>query len=146
MRWLGKARLGFFRGQKGLTLIETVVALAILVLIGVAFLNGLSTLSRAVMISQGNVAAESLAKSQVEYIKTQDYIAVAKYVPVTKYYQNIAIPADLASKGYSIEINPPVRIINPDTGPFELQSIKVVVKLNGKGILTVSFYRCGSST
>ena len=145
MKWLRKGRLRFLQGQRGIGLIETVVALAILGLVGVAFLNGLSTTSRAVMISQENVAAESLANSQVEYIKTQDYIPVAKYNPATNCYEKIAIPADLASKGYSIEINTPVKIIN-DTGPFELQSITVVIKRNGKGVFTMLMYRCGSST
>jgi len=128
---------------------ETVVALAILGIVGVAFLNALSTSSKAVIMSQQNVAAESLAKSQVEYIKTQNYIPVAKYGTGSppKYYQTIAIPADLASHGYSIEINPPETIIPPnETGPFELQHIKVVIKCNGQGVLTVSVYRCGSST
>lgn len=147
MRQLGKEGFRLFREQRGASLIETVVALAILGLIGVAFLNGLSTSSRAVMLSQENVAAESLAKSQVEYIKAQDYIPVAKYGIGTppKLYEEIAIPDDLVSQ-YDIEIKPPVTIISPDTGPFELQRITVVVKRNGEGIFTMSMYRCGSTT
>jgi len=148
MRWLGKEKFRLLRGQQGIGLIETVVALALLGLIGVAFLNGLTTTSNAVMISQERVIAESLAKSQLEDIKAQGYITVEESVSANCTYEEIAIPDDLVGK-YEIEI-----IIDPDyiiepgvEGPFELQSITVVVKLvNGRAILIVSSYRCGSST
>ncbi len=120
------------------------VALAILGLVGVAFLSGLATTSKAVMISQENVTAESLAKSQIEYIKAQSYIPVAKYSP-TNCYNKITIPADLASQ-YEIEIEPPETIIAPVLGPFELQKVTVVIKRNGKRVFTLSTYREGSST
>ena len=140
MRWLRKGRIKFFRGQRGITLIETLVGLALLGMIAVAFLNGLSTTSRGVMINQESVAAESLAKSQVEYIKAQDYITVADYDPATNCYEKIDIPADLVGE-YDIEIKPPETIISPDIGSFELQSITVVIKRNGGGVFTMSIYR-----
>ena len=134
-------RFRFFGVQKGAGLIDTVIALGILGLIGVAFLSGLTATSRAVMISQEDVLVESLAKSQVEHIKAQNYIPVDDYVPETCYYEKIDdIPA-----GYDIEIIPPQTIITPDTGPFELQLITVVVKRNGKGVFTMSMYREGST-
>ena len=144
MGWLGKRKNKLFHKQKGIGLMETLVTLALLGLIGVALLNGLSTSSKGVVISQENVAAESLASSQVEYIKTQDYIPVDDYDPETNCYDKIDIPADLAGKGYSIDINPPETIIAPVLGPSELQSLEIVVKHNGKGVLTISVYRCGS--
>ena len=145
MRWLKKEKIRLFREQRGVSLIETIIALGLLGLIGVAYLSGLTTTSKAVIISQEEVAAESLAKSQVEYIKTQDYILVDDYDPLTNCYAKIEIPADLAGSGYDIEINPPETIIAPDLGPFELQIITVVVKHNGKETLTISVYRQGSS-
>ena len=87
---------------------------------------------------------ESLAKSQIEHIKAQDYIPVAEYDPATSCYEKIAIPDDLVSQ-YDIDINPPETIISPDMGPFELQSITVVIKRNGEGVFAMSIYRCGSS-
>ena len=147
MRWLRKRRFRLLCGQRGVSLIETVIALAILALIGVAFLNGLTTTSRAVMISQENVAAESLAKSQMEYIKTQNYISVADYdpaVPENCYRLIDDIPADLVGK-YEIEIIVPPTSVIPDAEPFELQSITVVIKRNGEGIFTMSIYREGTS-
>lgn len=146
MGWLGKRKIGLLQEQRGITLTETLVALALLGIIAVGLLNGLSTSSKAVIISQENVAAESLASSQVEYIKTQDYIPVDDYDPVTNCYDKIGIPAELAGQGYTIDINPPETIIAPDLGPFELQIVEVVVKRNGEGVLTISVYRCGSTT
>ena len=141
-----KERIRLFKGQRGVIIIETLAALAVLGLIGVAFLGGLFTSSKTIMLSQQNVTAESLFKSQVEYIKTQVYIPVDDYSTETC-YELIDVPADLAGQGYDVEIiNPPEQIIAPDLAPFELQSITVVVKRNGVIVLTVSIYRQGGAT
>ena len=145
MRRVGKEKLRFARGQWGISLLETVIALGLIGLIGVALINGLTTSSKAVIISQENVAAESLAKSQVEYIKAQGYISVINYNPDTNCYDKIDIPADLAGRGFDIEINPPVTIIAPDLGPFELQTITITIKCNDSIVLTISVYRYGST-
>ena len=59
--------------ERGFTLLEVLVALGILAAVAVAFLMGMTTSSKAVMISQESVAAESLAKSQMEVIKNWEY-------------------------------------------------------------------------
>jgi len=142
MRHLKRGRSGVFRGQKGFLLIEILVGLALLGIITVVFLNGLSTAAKGVSVSQERVSAESLAKSQIEYIKLQDYVAVADYNPddPANRYELIDTPADLAAAGYSVEINPP-EIVLTEAGGYELQSITVAVKRDGKGKLVVSIYR-----
>ena len=60
-------------GERGLTLIEILVALGILAAVAVVFLLGMSTSSKAVMVSQEAVAVDSLAKSQMENIKSWTY-------------------------------------------------------------------------
>jgi len=144
MRWLGKERFRFLREQRGIGFIETLVALAILAAIGVAFLSGLFTTSKIVAISQESVAVESLARSQIEFIKSQAYVAVADYNPddPAYRYETIDIPADLVGK-YDIEINLP-ETIPVGEGPFELQSITVVIKRNGEKVFTISTYRVES--
>lgn len=146
MRRLGKEKFRLFRGQRGIGLLETVIALALLGMIGVGFLSGLTTTSKSAMVSHERVVAESLAKSQLEHIKSQSYIPIADYNPLTNCYEKIDISADLVGGGYDIEINPPETVIEPGGGGFELQSITVVISCNGKAILQVSSYRCGSST
>ena len=142
MRHLKRGRSGVFRGQKGFLLIEILVGLALLGIITVAFLNGLSATAKGVSLSQERVSAESLAKSQIEYIKLQDYVLVADYNPddPANRYELIDTPADLAAAGYSVEINTPETILS-EAGGYELQNITVAVKRDGKGKLVVSIYR-----
>jgi len=133
-------------GSAGVTLIEVLVGLAILGVIGVAFISGMTSTFHAIDVSQERVAAESLAKSQIEYIKVQGYILVANYDPgnPNARYKTVTIPPDLAAAGYSVEISTPVVIIPKGEGAFELQSMKVTVKRSGQGKLVITFYRVSS--
>ena len=66
--------IGKLKGREtGATLIETLVALALLGIISVAFLSGLATAAKATFIADEQATAESLARSQIEYVKSQDY-------------------------------------------------------------------------
>ena len=132
------------KSEKGFALIETLVALALMGITAVGLLSGLATTFRAGTISQERVVAESLGKSQWEYIRAQDYIPTADYDPddPEKCYQLIAIPDELVVKDYDVEIDPPEAIIGPG-GEFELQSITVVINCDSKQLLTISDYRVG---
>jgi len=132
------------KSEKGFSLIEVLVSLALLGMIAGAFLYGLSTGLKSVTVSQERVTGESLAKSQVEHIKAQDYIPIADYNPSDPLnsYELIDIPAKLAAAGYDVKINLPETISGAEA--YELQSITVVVQRNGKEILTISFYRLGA--
>lgn len=133
------------KSAKGFALIEILVALALMGITAVGLLSGLATTFRAGTISQERVVAESLAKSQWEYIRAQDYIPTADYDPddPEKRYQLIAIPDELVVKDYTVEIGTPATIIGPDDGEFELQSITVVINCDSKQLLTISDYRVG---
>ena len=89
----------FFSGQRGISLLEVLVALAIFAVISVAFINGLITGNQGLEVSQERVAAESLAKSQVESIKNQDYISVLHYDAgdPAKRYELIDVPTHLSA-------------------------------------------------
>jgi len=69
------------KNERGFTLIEVLIAVALLSIIAVAFLSGLATASKALFIADERATAESLARSQMEYAKNQDYITAADYVP-----------------------------------------------------------------
>jgi len=139
------------KSERGFTLVETLVSVAILGAIGVALIGGLSTAYSSLAVSQERTFAESLAKSQVEYIKSQTYISVLNYDSddPAKRYDVIDIPADLTSAGYTVEISTPEYAIsngeNMTAGRagFELQSITVNVKRYGSQKLTITFYRVG---
>ncbi len=73
MKWLGKERFRFLRGQKGLTLIEVLVAAAILGAIGVGLLNALDTNAKATRQLDEQVVATNLATAYIEAIKAYAY-------------------------------------------------------------------------
>jgi len=119
------------------------VGVAIFGVIGVALISGLSTGYKSLSISQEKTYAESLAKSQVEYIKDQDYISVVNY-PTVGPYEVIDIPAHLSGAGYTVEITVAEDPVYPaGVSGFELQSITVKVKRHGNVKLTITFYRMG---
>ena len=60
--------------QRGQTLIEVLIALAILGVVAVTFLTALSTSSRTLILADEKTTAESLSRTQLEYLKNQPYI------------------------------------------------------------------------
>lgn len=120
-------------GQFGMTLIETLIAISILSVVAATFLTAMSTSARATGMVQTRATAESLARSQMEYIKHQDYRVDGDYAELTD------LPA-----GYDLEII--VERLNPrgdstinDDG---LQKIVVTVKRNNREVLTLEGYKC----
>jgi type II secretory pathway pseudopilin PulG len=121
--------------QLGFTLIEAVIALGILAAVAVIFLVGMQTSSRAVMVSQEHVSADSLAKSEMEYVKSLPYddtsvpliYAVDPTITIPQGY-NISVTAVRLDRGY-----PTV-----DDG---IQQITVTVTRDGVAVLTVSGYK-----
>ena len=61
------------RNEKGMSLIEVIIAIALLGIIGLAFLGALSTASSAIFVTDERATAESLARTEMEYIKRQPY-------------------------------------------------------------------------
>lgn len=126
------------RGKEaGVSLIETLIALALLGIIAATFLSGLTTAAKATFIADERATAESLARSQMEYVKSQGYIDYAD--PEHEEYGLIITPSS-----YSVEIT--AVPIDPDTGqPSEqdqgIQKITVTVKRNDKPVLTVENYK-----
>ena len=129
-------------GDRGLTLIEILVAMGILAAVAVVFMVGMTTSFTSVMISQESVASESLAKSELEYVKSAAYHSAN----VTWSYQ---LPSDPPSwdlthalpdgyDGYSAQVDAekmPDHLY--DDG---IQKITVTVTLNGEIAFTLVGY------
>ena len=64
---------GLVVSRKGMTGIEVIVALGLLGLTAVVFLGGLSTALKASYLADERSVAESLARSEMEYVKSQPY-------------------------------------------------------------------------
>jgi prepilin-type N-terminal cleavage/methylation domain-containing protein len=88
-----------FRGRsRGLTMIEVLIAIAILGIISITFLSALSTSSLSVALADERTVAESLARRQMEYVKNQGYNPASVLNNNNPTYQKITgIP-----EGYSI--------------------------------------------
>ena len=61
--------------EKGIVLIEAIVALALIGLIAVGFLGAIGTSYKSTALSVEMTTSESLARSQMESIKQQEYIS-----------------------------------------------------------------------
>jgi len=123
--------------ESGVSMLETLVALAILGLVAVAFLGGLTGVARATLISDEQATAESLARSQIELVKRQDYINYAD--PAHEEYVGLeTVPAS-----YSVEIT--VELLDPENDGLDdddgIQKIIVTVNRNDEPVLTIEDYK-----
>lgn len=133
-------RLKTFNGsESGITLIETLIALAILGAIVAAIGSGLATTSKTVFIADERSTIESLAISQMEYCKNSAYINFSD--PGHGDYELITTPS-----GYSVEIT--ATPIDPDTAQplpegqdLGLQKITVTAIHEGESGLTFEAYK-----
>jgi len=121
----------FIRRESGVTLLETVVALAILGTIGVIFLSGLTTTSKAAFIFDEQATAESLARSQMEWAQNADYVYDATQ------YSPTPIPSGKDYINYSATITAEP-LHNPDDG---IQKITVTVKHSGETVTRLQGYK-----
>ncbi len=151
------------KSERGFTLIEVVIAMLLLGIIGVALLSGLATASMALVIADERATAESLARSQMEYVKNQGYRTAPLHDPPDSSgeakYDRIAdseIPdgytiwskdhdgiivydADIASiigVPWNSQTNQPTE--PTDTG---IQKVTVVIYHQDKEILTLEDYK-----
>ena len=116
--------------EKGFSFLETILALAILGLVAVAFLSGLGTSVKASMTTQERAVAESLARTEIEYIRNCTYEYDTDYYDVN--------PAIDIPEGWSMA--PPVvePVHETDDG---IQKVTVGVKRNGETVLSLFIYK-----
>jgi prepilin-type N-terminal cleavage/methylation domain-containing protein len=72
------------KSEKGFSLAEVMVAIALLGVVSVAFLSSVSTAYKAVFVADEQVSGESLARSEMEYVKSQGYSSAS---PVSWSYE-----------------------------------------------------------
>ena len=121
----------FASSESGVTLIETLVALALLGIIAVPILSGLATTSKAAFTTDERATAESLARSQMEWVKNAGYVYNATE------YSLAPIPGGKDYINYStVIIAEPLH--NPDDG---IQKIIITVKRSDKVIITLEGYK-----
>jgi len=123
-QWLGKPEL--LQEEKGLTMVESLVTIAIVGVAVVAFAIALSTGSLAVNEGDQEVMVQSLARTQLEYIKGYPYDPGASTYPTVNTTDNYSISVAVTSI--------------PDTDA-NIQKITANISREGQVILTVEDYK-----
>ncbi|MFH0768596.1 MAG: hypothetical protein V1932_03375 [Chloroflexota bacterium] len=119
------------RCESGATLIETLVALAILGTVIITFLSGIYGSSKAAILADVRATAQSLAQTQMEY--TQN----ATYSPGATWYPAAPIPSSKDYVGYSATINS-----TPVHGSEDgIQKIAVTISRFGTGVVQIEGYK-----
>ncbi len=126
-----------FKGQKGISLIETVVALGLLAYIGVATLMAMQTNYKATGILDERVVADNLATASLEAVRQS--LFADTYASVEDSIN------DSAPSGYDVAIdtfgtNDDITWVQPCAG-HTLQKITVTVSHGGNSVLSMSTYR-----
>jgi prepilin-type N-terminal cleavage/methylation domain-containing protein len=116
-------RFKIIKGQKGISLLETLAAVAILGIIAVAFLSALATTSTARATNDERTSAKILAESIIENIKTNDYSA--EYTP--------AVPPEFP--GYTASVT------TTSERNGNLQKITVTISHQDHEVLTLESYK-----
>jgi prepilin-type N-terminal cleavage/methylation domain-containing protein len=109
------------KSEKGISLIEVLVALAILSIISASFLGGVATTSTARVTADERSSAKILAENLMEGIKKQSY--AASYV--------VTIPEEFA--GYSANLT--VTNLN------NIQKLKIAIVHRSRGVLALESYK-----
>ena len=124
-------RISIKTNQKGMTLIETIVAIAILGAISVVFLGGLVVGSKGTLESDEQSTAESVARCQMEWVRGVTYVDNA-----TQYTPAVLDNFD-DYDGYSANVTA-APLHSPDDG---IQKITITVFHDGNWVMSLEGYK-----
>ncbi len=116
------------KDQRGLGIVESMVAVAILGITVVTFVTALSTVSIAAREGEHEFVAQRLAQAELEYVRSYPYDPGA----TTYSTEDVDTP-----EGYAISVTAD-SIPGTDTN---IQIIAVTVSLDGEDILTLEDYK-----
>ena len=141
------------KSEKGFSLIEVAIAIALLGIIATAYLGALATGSKAISIADERATAESLARTEMEYVRQQEYSGAPWAYelppgtpPDPPSWWDPGDPHTLPEgyDGYTVSVSAvPLHIIDGQLTDDGLQEITVVVKHLDKpdAIVTLENYR-----
>lgn len=117
--------------ETGISLLETLIALAILGVIAAVFLNGLAISSKTNILTDERSTAENLARIQMEWVKASDYtVNASAYTPVIP-----PVSSDYAGFATDISAEP---VNTPDDG---IQKITVTISHSDEQVFVLEGYK-----
>jgi Tfp pilus assembly protein PilV len=130
------------RSERGASLMETVTALSILSFVGLAAIAGVFTSVKSNDMARTRISAESLARSEIEYISRQPYVtaAIDYTLPTSPTYpaewDTTAHAMPEGYTGYSIRVSS-----SGVYGQSSIQKVAAVVSYMDGKVLTIETYR-----
>ena len=156
LRLNSKAREAFRGGSRGFSMLEVVIAIALLGIIAVSVLSALQTAALALISADRRATSESIARSQMEYVKTSPYIDYSMELSNPErepdYYDKITIQSGGGDYSLDSEAEP----IDPGShqpyleepgnpGVYQyddgIQLITVTVSFEGRTVVTLEDYK-----
>jgi len=129
-----------FQDETGIGLVESLAAVTILGIATTAFVMSLSTGALAVRESDQEVVAQSLAHTQLEYVKNYPYSPGATTYPYVYTDNGTYNPNPITlPEGYGISVV--VSPIPEASGDADIQKVTVTISHEGVDILTVADYK-----
>lgn len=117
--------------EKGFTLVEVIVGVAILSIVGIGLLSALGGASKVLLKADTRETARDLAQAQIEYVQNQDYKTDDPNGNLVFYNKIPDLGTNPSYSGYDVEIHAErVEVesgygIADDTG---IQKITIIVK------------------
>ena len=141
LRLSSKVRKAFRGGSRGFSMLEVVIAIALLGIIAVSVLSALQTAALALIIADRRATAESLARTQMEWVRYSDYEGDPEEGP-PQYDLDPAIelPPDFTVDTTAIRLN---KDVDPDDDDG-IQEITVTVSHDGRVVVTLEDYKRSS--
>ena len=146
---LGRAIQG---SSPGFTLIEVLIALALFAIIGIVFAGGLATASKSVLTADVRTNAESLARTEIEYVKSHAYHAGNWSYVVTNLIATTCTdgvcpdwvdndPHTLSAEHalYTVEVH--AEPVNESQSQYPIEEITVTVSHDDRQVITLVGYR-----
>ncbi|UCB43368.1 MAG: prepilin-type N-terminal cleavage/methylation domain-containing protein [Dehalococcoidales bacterium] len=122
------------RNQKGFTLLEVLISLALLGVIAAGILGALGTSSKATLTNDVQTTAQNLAEGQMEYVQNQPY----DFEDPPEYALISGLPTDYSVSCTVILMDPEGDGSDDDDG---LQKIVVAVDFGGVTAATIEAYK-----
>lgn len=129
--------------ERGVSLTETLIAIAILGIITAALVGGLFVSIKGDQVARTRISAEGLARYELEYVKAADYWDQTSWIytlpgsPPTWDVTHNSLPS--AYDGYAVTVtaNP----VSGYSGSTIMQKLTASVVYNGRQVISIETYR-----